>query len=416
MSATDTRILAGIMLALVGSVTALKGLEYALIGSAWWIFDPRSVVPLFFIHRLVAPEATPGSNRWLIALAGPATAAYVATLLTVSMAAIVTFLWCVGVLGFLGLRTPECRRRMLYAVPLALLVPISHQIALSGQHLTTLHELTFDLAAYRIDAALGGNPVALFSALDLGSAMARLPLRGLEIVYATLSIPIGILLIEQARSGGPDWMVTVIGLFGAGLIGACVYEYYPIAGPRYLFTGYIDGTATAAYPDPAGVALALSPLSTEWPRNGMPSLHVTWAFLAFLNACRLSRAMGWVCGGYFVATALATIALGHHYIIDLIVAMPFGLAVQAMARFTLALRAPARRDALLAGISLTAAWLLMLRFIPEFLVALPVTMPLLALATVAITAVLTARLALARELASEAAPARLVTAISVPRA
>jgi hypothetical protein len=392
MSTFDSRIIGATFVVLLATVAGLKVLEYLLTGSVWWGFDPRSVIPAFFIHRLLACDAGAKTNLALTIVAVLTGTTYFLAIWTIHLAVIALFLWGVLVLGFFAVRSATTPLTALNALLLVFLVPVSHQIAISGQHLTTVQQLTFDLATYRIDAALGINPVAIVLGLGLDTALWRVPQASLEIVYATLSIPIGFLLIEQARRGGTDWITTIIALFGAGLAGASIYEFYPVAGPRYVFASFPEGSLALLAPDLVGLAAA--PLSTEWARNGMPSLHVGWAFLAFLNACRLSRGMAWLCGAYFVLTALATVLLGHHYIIDLIVALPFALAIQAVARFTLPLAAPVRRDALIVGVVLTAAWLVVLRFAPELLVA-PGVLPTLALLSTAASAILSARLVMA---------------------
>ncbi len=66
------------------------------------------------------------------------------------------------------------------------------------------------------------------------------------------------------------------------------------------------------------------------PDNCMPSMHLTWALLIALNARSLRLRIGlWV---YVILVAAATLALREHYLVDLIAAVPFTVAVQWMAR------------------------------------------------------------------------------------
>jgi hypothetical protein len=63
-------------------------------------------------------------------------------------------------------------------------------------------------------------------------------------------------------------------------------------------------------------------------RNCMPSLHLAWAALLWLNARQ-----GWLrrfALGFVFATAFATLATGEHYVLDLVAAIPFVLAVQLL--------------------------------------------------------------------------------------
>jgi hypothetical protein len=60
----------------------------------------------------------------------------------------------------------------------------------------------------------------------------------------------------------------------------------------------------------------------------MPSMHLTWSLLIALNARSLRlRVALWV---YVALMAIATLALREHYLIDLIAAVPYTLAVQWM--------------------------------------------------------------------------------------
>jgi PAP2 superfamily len=65
----------------------------------------------------------------------------------------------------------------------------------------------------------------------------------------------------------------------------------------------------------------------------------------------------------FVAlTVLATLGTGEHYFIDLVVAFPFSLMVQALCSYFLPLRSGERRTAFLFGTFATLTWLVLLSF------------------------------------------------------
>ena len=100
----------------------------------------------------------------------------------------------------------------------------------------------------------------------------------------------------------------------------------------------------------------------------MPSLH----FGAMLVLLWNSRAWRWpgraVAIGFAAAMAFATMALGQHYLIDLVVAFPFIAAIQAAWTTAVPLRSPCRYLPLIGGAALVAVWLLALRFaVPIFL-------------------------------------------------
>jgi membrane-associated phospholipid phosphatase len=69
-------------------------------------------------------------------------------------------------------------------------------------------------------------------------------------------------------------------------------------------------------------------VSTNIPRNCIPSMHFTWGLLLALNARSWLRWPLWV---YASLVGVSTIALGQHYLIDLIVALPYTAAVQIAA-------------------------------------------------------------------------------------
>jgi hypothetical protein len=63
------------------------------------------------------------------------------------------------------------------------------------------------------------------------------------------------------------------------------------------------------------------------PRDCVPSLHFTWAMLAWYYSPRWLR---WPSALLVILTGFATIGLGEHYIIDLVAALPFTVAVVAI--------------------------------------------------------------------------------------
>jgi hypothetical protein len=66
------------------------------------------------------------------------------------------------------------------------------------------------------------------------------------------------------------------------------------------------------------------------PRNAIPSLHVAWCLLVVYNSWWYRS---WALRTYalisLALTAAATLGLGEHYLIDLIVAAPLSVAIQA---------------------------------------------------------------------------------------
>ena len=104
----------------------------------------------------------------------------------------------------------------------------------------------------------------------------------------------------------------------AFLGGIAVFALCPVCGPRYAFGAQFPFHAPAAIV-PHRVAIAAPP-------NGVPSLHMAAALLI------LWFARHWIAGRllavvFVVLTVLATLGSGEHYLLDLIVAVPYSVAV-----------------------------------------------------------------------------------------
>jgi len=109
-------------------------------------------------------------------------------------------------------------------------------------------------------------------------------------VYCGLPLAAAIVL-----AAGPRRLVCGTSLLLAGLLAPVCYFLFPATGPAYI------GLNNA-------------------PRNCIPSLHMTWAFLLVLYARPILRIPITV---FAILTAVATLGLGEHYVLDLILAIPY---------------------------------------------------------------------------------------------
>lgn len=64
------------------------------------------------------------------------------------------------------------------------------------------------------------------------------------------------------------------------------------------------------------------------PRNCMPSLHLTWALLLWVNSNRWIRLAALA---FALIIALASLTTGEHYTLDLLIALPFTWGVMVLA-------------------------------------------------------------------------------------
>jgi hypothetical protein len=131
----------------------------------------------------------------------------------------------------------------------------------------------------------------------------------------------------------------------------------------------------------------------EGPRNAMPSLHLACALLVWWNS-RTWRLWGRALAGLFLAlTALATMGLGEHYFIDLVVALPFTVAMTAATTTSVPMQLTERRLAVLGGGALTLMWLVLLRSVVDWAHVSPMLSWSMVMATVAVSIALEQRLA-----------------------
>ncbi|MGA2072996.1 MAG: phosphatase PAP2 family protein [Terriglobia bacterium] len=216
-----------------------------------------------------------------------------------------------------------------------------------------VHPMTLDRVLYAFDGSLGFQ-----LSFVLGRLFGRLPWLGVPAGLAYEQVPVAALILYTAATGRgdrrrPDLLLAL----GAGsLLGYLLYSLVPAAGPIDLFPSCFPNSA----PPLAGLAVVPASIPTGIPRNAMPSLHMFWAVLLWWNARRSGIWLRAGYLGYLILTILATLGSGEHYLIDLVVALPFALAIQAA--FSVRPRDVLRSLPFWAGSITTLAWLGFLRF------------------------------------------------------
>jgi hypothetical protein len=158
---------------------------------------------------------------------------------------------------------------------------------------------TIDGSLLRIDRVIGIDPLR-FSSWILEQH--HLLFLGLRSVYNFLAYAIVIVWLMQRNH--TLRRALLIGGIGVWFF----YAFFPATGPVYYAHGL--------------TAVAL--------RNCLPSMHFVWAVLLALNSRSWLRGPLWVYAGLM---AVATVALGEHYVIDLIAAVPYTIAVQWLANY-----------------------------------------------------------------------------------
>ena len=200
-----------------------------------------------------------------------------------------------------------------------------------------------DYFLYSFDGSLGLQ--ASFAIGRLVHELAPLQ-RTIDLVYDSLGFWFA-LIVAAHINPKRKYRFSIVKLLVANAgIGFSLYFLFPAMGPRYAFH---------AFPQlPAGVQAAPALLSGV--PNAMPSLHFATALLI----CWLSTPWKWlsrITVVFCALTAIATLGTGEHYLVDLVVAFPYALAI-----FALCAGIPERTRPLLAGAGMVFGWMAFLRF------------------------------------------------------
>lgn len=226
---------------------------------------------------------------------------------------------------------------------------------------------TYDYVVHHIDGAFW-HP-----ANKLSSALAQYPefFRNLlTFVYDLLGwvfLPLIALVVREGKAEALNvWRVYILAL---GIAMFC-YAFVPLSGPLYafgpkLFPDHMEGLVNL----PTAVT-AIQPAM----RNGMPSMHFTSAVtIAFLCAALKSKGYFFAALLFVIGTIFATMGFGEHYLLDLVVALPYSVVLIVL------LIAPQRykdqgfwaRLALYGAGCTFAAWMLLLKFQSSWMIASP---------------------------------------------
>lgn len=208
---------------------------------------------------------------------------------------------------------------------------------------------TYDRFLYVFDRNLGFDPSFLMGIAFRNHLTFQF---AAGVVYNLLPVNLCLLCalwLRRRPAGAPDVRLVFAAL---GIVGFALYQLCPAAGPKYLFG--------AAFPDHPPLVSALAIETVGIPhaaRNAMPSLHVAWCLLVVYNSRWYSSWLLRIYAAVSLAlTAAATLGLGEHYLVDLIVAVPLSVAIQIGCAVN-GYRSPRAW----ASLALTVAWLVVLR-------------------------------------------------------
>ena len=183
-----------------------------------------------------------------------------------------------------------------------------------------------DLYLYSFDASLHVQP-----AFVMGQWFARLHAFATTsvMIYMALPVAIGLVFAGCVVRDRANALPSVVAFLITGPVGACFYTMFPALGPVHIF---LDRFPWHPLAYEQAKSLLLEPIEVAGPRNAIPSLHAAWIFLVFWYARKLSL-MERIAAGIFVFfTLCATLGTGEHYLVDLVVAIPFTVFILALTR------------------------------------------------------------------------------------
>lgn len=243
------------------------------------------------------------------------------------------------------------------------------------------HPETRDAWLYGFDGSLGFQPSFAVGRIMVDSTLLT---RSALLTYLSLPFAMATVCAFQipTESKRISWYMLTA-LFLAGVGGWIAYNIVPGTGPIYAFGQGFPWNPP--YKDLSTFALQTMPISTGIPRNAMPSLHVGWVVLLWWNSRGFSRLLRAALFLYLALTVVATLGSGQHYLVDLVVSLPFALTVQLIASYLFGEKSSSHVRTMLAGFALTAGWLMLVRYGVPLMLKSPAIPWTLIVATVTLT-------------------------------
>lgn len=263
-------------------------------------------------------------------------------------------------LGTIWLADEQRRMALLALIPSVLIAASNFFVGYSHLLTEKAHPKVLDLYLYSFDSSL-----RVQLAFRLGQAFASWNwFREIGMLfYVGLPFTIAIAYAGQVVRIHRKAIPIFAALFLAGPFGILFYNLFPALGPLHIFVDRFPWQPLTA--DEAR-RLFLEPIPVPGLRNAIPSLHMAWVLLAFWYSRGLSALERSIALAFVVFTACSTLGTGEHYFIDLIVAFPFALLMQALCATSLPWSDKRRQLSLLCGLFGTLGWFVALRFALKF--------------------------------------------------
>lgn len=231
----------------------------------------------------------------------------------------------------------EQRRTALRTIALGALLIFATKVGEIWLDITAwTRPMVLDPYVQAADRALGNPAWLVGQALEAGGPV---PLNVVRWVYFELPVAAIVVAAWQLRNVTKgDWPrhYLVRTFLTLGLIGPLWYVIFPVVGPILAYGPEGNGFEIAdIWPNvlPAVPSSVQSmPFDGITPRNCMPSLHTAWALSLFIHSRRGPLWLRWGGAFWLVCTLTATLGLGAHYGIDLVVGAALCLTVESALR------------------------------------------------------------------------------------
>jgi hypothetical protein len=324
------------------------------LGSIWHLGNNSMIACGFFGATFIHVASRPGWKR--LGAAAMASAAFAGSYVAFGGQFAPTVLTdTLGAGAFLGLGSLAVMSfDVVWLEDRAYMQPLRHALVLPAFSLAAgvamglfngRPQPTYDLFLYAFDAALGFSPsqvvTSIYHAVPWVAATANT-------VYASLLI-FPPLYHAWAWHRGIRRRVNLMYAFAiAGVCGFVLYQLCPAEGPLYCFGAKFPGQL------PPLREVHAHPYPSSGVHNAIPSMHMSWALLVWWSAWELGSPAIVIASAFVGFTALATLGSGEHYLIDLIVAVPFVTAINGLC-------SRIWRQAV-AGFGVVLGWLALLRW------------------------------------------------------
>ena len=274
-----------------------------------------------------------------------------------------------GMLAYRAWRNPQERSTLWSTLVMASLLPAWQILAYFAPNITTTFEesrqittQTIDCALYYADGLLGFQPSFLVGRLILGWS----PIEFLfTVIYIYIAFFMALTALRAFLYPSRNIAPPLLMFFVILLVGASVNNIWtPAIGVQVFLGDLYPFGQPPALSDPTFLLTAplMENLST------IPSLHASWLLACYWS---LAAHKDWwrpAMGVIFIATLISTLSIGGHYLIDLMVAVPFTLGCYAIC---VPWKSPWRLPqvgSLLFGGGSTAFYLCLLKYSPASLI------------------------------------------------